>query len=387
MHELVVDITRLLARGLEGRLPTGVDRVSLEYLRHFGDRASALVRFAGRWVILEGAEARLVFDELLAPSTHFVRLVRIGVARGYLLGWREHTRSLLLNTGHSGLDQTDYALQLGRRGMLPVFFLHDIIPLTHPEYCRAGETAKHQQRLSTMLQNGKGVIVNSEDTRDALEYFAARDQSVMPPCVVAPLAPATLPQPALCPPMDKPYFVMLGTIEPRKNHLLVLHIWRQLVEEFGDAAPRLVIIGQRGWECEQVVDLLDRCEALQGYVFEKRRCTDAELSTWLAYARALLFPSFVEGFGMPLVEALSVGVPVVASDLPVFREIVGNIPEYLDPLDGVGWKRVILEYAQSLSHTRQAQCLRLKGLHIATWKEHFDLVDSFLDQIVSVATA
>ncbi len=59
-----------------------------------------------------------------------------------------------------------------------------------------------------------------------------------------------------------------------------------------------------------------------------------ELSNWLAHARALLFPSFAEGFGLPVVEALSVGTPVIATDLPAFREAAGSIPEYLDPLDG-----------------------------------------------------
>lgn len=77
--------------------------------------------------------------------------------------------------------------------------------------------------------------------------------------------------------MIEHYFVVLGTIEPRKNHLLLLQVWRQLIEELGLAAPRLVIIGQRGWECEQVVDLLDRCEVLRGVVLEK---TDVVMLKW-----------------------------------------------------------------------------------------------------------
>ncbi|MDP2368654.1 glycosyltransferase family 4 protein, partial [Rhodoferax sp.] len=356
MRELVIDVTRLLSRGLQGRLPTGVDRVSLEFLRHFGDRATALVRIAGRWVILNGTDSRRVFDELLAPSDSFGLVLRWCVGKGYALRWSAHAQCVLLNTGHSGLDQPDYAVQVRRRGMLPIFFLHDLIPLTHPEYCRAGEAAKHQQRLSTMIQEGRGLIVNSMDTQDTLERFASREGWPLPPCAVAHLAPATLLQPALARPVAEPYFVMLGTLEPRKNHLLILHLWRQLIGELGSAAPRLVIIGQRGWECEQVVDLLERCEILRSHVTEQSNCSDAELATWLTHSQALLFPSFVEGFGMPLVEALMLGVPVIASDLPVFQEIAANIPEYLDPLDGVGWRRVILDYAQAQSQLRQAQC-------------------------------
>ena len=181
--------------------------------------------------------------------------------------------------------------------------------------------------------------------------------------------------------MIEHYLVVLGTIEPRKNHLLLLQVWRQLIEELGLAAPRLVIIGQRGWECEQVVDLLDRCEVLRGVVLEKNRCSDAEMATWLFHAQALLFPSFIEGYGMPLVEALQMGVPVLASDLPVFREIAGDIPEYLHPIDGVGWRRLILEYAKCGGAARRAQCVRLCGFLSPTWEQHFVVVETLLAQV------
>ena len=192
---------------------------------------------------------------------------------------------------------------------------------------------------------GYGIIANSAATLEELTAYAKAHGLPMPPATVALLAPARLPEPAVDAPLNKPYFVMLGTIEPRKNHWLMLQLWRQLIERLGEHAPRLVIIGQRGWECENVVDLLERCESLKGFVFEYSVCSDAELATWLHHAQALLFPSFAEGYGMPLVEALAQGVPVIASDLPVFREIAGDIPEYIDPLDGKRWSELIVEYA------------------------------------------
>ena len=375
---ITIDITRLLDRGLQGRLPTGVDRVSLEYVRHFRERARAMVRFAGRWLTLRESDSKRLFDELLEPSARFGQVVRMCVTRSYLSDWQRPRRHLLLNTGHSGLDRPDYSVQVQRRELQPIFFLHDLIPITHPEYCRPGESEKHHQRLKTMLLVGRGLVVNSADTRDALAAFAGQQGWPLPPCAVALLAPAQMANSVTQRPLAAPYFVTLGTIESRKNHLLLLHLWRQLVEELGDAAPRLVVIGQRGWECEQVVDLLDRCNALRGFVIEQSRCSDAELSSWLCHSQALLFPSFVEGFGMPLVEALALGVPVIASDLPVFREIAGNIPEYLNPLDGMGWRHMVIDYAQANSVSRQAQCLRMKGYRAPTWGQHFDVVDELI---------
>ena len=180
-----------------------------------------------------------------------------------------------------------------------------------------------------------------------------------------------------------PYFVMLGTIEPRKNHLLLLNVWRALVQRDGERAPRLVIVGQRGWECEQVLDLLDRCEALRGFVLERQGCDDTELATLLAHAQALLFPSFAEGYGMPMVEALAAGVPVLASDLPVFREVAGDVPEYLDPLDGPGWIRAIDDYAHTDGARRRAQLARMHGWQAPTWETHFDQVQALMRRCLS----
>ena len=81
------------------------------------------------------------------------------------------------------------------------------------------------------------------------------------------------------------------------------------------AAPRLLLCGRRGWENENVLDLLERCEALRGLVLELGTLPDSRVTELLAGARALLFPSFAEGYGLPVAEALALGVPVLCSDL------------------------------------------------------------------------
>jgi glycosyltransferase involved in cell wall biosynthesis len=184
--------------------------------------------------------------------------------------------------------------------------VHDLIPLTHPEYCRPGESERHASRMHAVLRSAAGILAISQGTMDQLREHAERQGLPMPPATVALLAPASLQAGAdTLRPIAAPYFVMLGTIEPRKNHLMLLQVWRHLAERLGEAAPHLVLIGQRGWECENVVDLLERCPGLRGLVHELPQCGDAQLARYLAHARALLFPSFAEGYGMPLAEAYS----------------------------------------------------------------------------------
>jgi glycosyltransferase involved in cell wall biosynthesis len=182
-------------------------------------------------------------------------------------------------------------------------------------------------------------------------------------------------------PLQQPYFVVLGNIEPRKNHWMLLQLWRRLVDQHAAAAPRLVIIGQRAWECENVVDLLERCRQLRAFVIERASCGDEELVNMLRHARALLYPSFVEGFGLPIAEALSLGVPVIASDLAVFREFAGEVPEYADPLDGRRWLELIADYAQPYSARRAAQTARMPNFSAPTWAHHFERVDHFVSDL------
>lgn len=381
MRRVLIDLTRLLDRTLQGRLPTGVDRVSLEYIRYFGDDAQALVRFAGRWLFFGHTDSRVLFAFVLGTSGVKAARIRVCVARACILNWRPPPAgTVLFNTGHSGLEHPGYARQVNRFGLRPLFFLHDLIPVSHPEYCRMGEAERHRRRLTTMLSVCSGLIVNSRATGAALEAYAQATGQSVPPWEVAFLAPAGLPVPAFESPLNVPYFVILGTIEARKNHLLLLHVWRQLVETQGDQAPGLVVIGQQGWECEQVLDLLERCEVLQGRVIQLPKCSDQALATWLYHARALLFPSFAEGFGMPLVEALALGVPVIASDLSAFREVAGDIPEYLDPLDGPGWKACILAYAGQESGLRRMQCERMTGYQVPSWRAHFECVERLMQR-------
>ena len=375
----VIDVTRLAARLLEGRQPTGVDRVSLAYLRHFQGSARALVRHWGRWALLDGSDSVRLFRALLRELPNPRRVVRTTVLRSLLRPWDAAPGCVLFNTGHSGLDLPDYGRRIQQRRLRPVYFLHDLLPLTHPEFFREGEASLHRRRLDTMARTGHALVLNSRRTEQDLLRHAAAAGLRLPPYAVAPLCPELLPAPAAESPMEQPYFVVLGTIEPRKNHLLLLHVWRELAQRDPHAVPKLVIIGHRGWECEQVIDMLERCEALQPHMLEIPDCNDHELSTWLRHARALLYPSFVEGFGLPMVEAMAHGVPVIASTLPVFREVAGDIPDYLDPLDGPGWASCLQEYASIASPRRAAQIDRLRGYAPKPWAEHFAGVHALLD--------
>ena len=124
----------------------------------------------------------------------------------------------------------------------------------------------------------------------------------------------------------RPYLVALGTIEPRKNHLRILGAWQRLKEP----RPSLVVIGRPGWECTEAVAALKE-EERRGDLIWLRGANDQLTFRYMAHARAVLYPSLLEGFGFPPLEAMSLGVPVLAGDTPALREVLDDGAVFCDP--------------------------------------------------------
>jgi glycosyltransferase involved in cell wall biosynthesis len=381
-RDLLLDVSRLIWRLWGDRLPTGIDRVCLEYVAHFGSRAQAVVQFRGRIFVLTPGSSDRLFDLLLGGGEGLRRrLVAIG-ARALPGARRSAPRPgmIYLNVGHTGLQEAALTAWIARNDVRAVYLIHDLIPITHPQFCRAGEAEKHAARIENALLSAAGIIGNSRATLDELQAFATERHLAMPPALPAWIGGCALPAQLTPKMLDRPHFVAIGTIEGRKNHRLLLKVWESLVGSMGNQSPILLIIGQRGWEADEVNAILDNPGALAGHVRELGRCDDEELAGWLAHARALLMPSFVEGFGLPVTEALSLGTPVIATNLPVYREVVGEIPTYVDALDVDGWETAIRAFADD-SPERERQKRAIAGYVAPDWRSHFAAVEDWLARL------
>lgn len=382
--DMLFDVSRMLWRAWGGQHPTGIDRACLAYIKHYRNDALAVLQRGGFTHVMGKVASAELFDLLLSHPKSFRRKLTGVLVRSFVKlekPLHKTGRPLYLNVSHSGLDQKGHARWVGRSDVRAVYFVHDLIPITHPQFARKGIPERHAERMRVVLQHAQGIIANSADSLDTLLSFAGQEGLALPPSLVAPLGVASLATSAnRAAPMSAPYFVILGTIEGRKNHLLLFRVWRRLIERLGDVAPKLVIVGQRGWCAEKVFEQLDHDLALRGHVIELGPCDDDILSAYLAHARALLFPTFVEGQGLPLSEALGAGVPAITSNLAVFKETTGDIPDYLDPEDDAGWEQAVMDYATPDSARRAAQIERMHGFVPPTWEAHFAWVDQWLTQ-------
>jgi glycosyltransferase involved in cell wall biosynthesis len=134
-----------------------------------------------------------------------------------------------------------------------------------------------------------------------------------------------------------------------------------------------VLVGRRGWENESVIDHLQRSKAVIRLVHEASDLSDRELAQLVGGAAALLSPSLAEGFDLPVVEAMTLRTPVIASDIPAHRELAGGTATLLDPVDGSAWLQAIASAARS--HQR--------GLSYGapTWSAHFAQVQAAIESV------
>ena len=233
------------------------------------------------------------------------------------------------------------AEQLKAKGVGIISVIYDLIPLTHPQFCDAGLVAVFDKWFDWIARTADGFMAISETIS---EQVAAEMTRRLGPVEAAKRWHGHF---HLGSELDQigrgrhgsaelqelfrsraPVYLMVSTIEPRKNHAYLLDAFELLWAQGSNA--RLCIIGKIGWKCDELVSRIRKHPEWNHRLFMFNRVNDAGLEFAYTQARALVFPSYVEGFGLPLVEAMQRRLPVFASDIPVFREIGGDFVSYFD---------------------------------------------------------
>jgi len=402
MTPVLLDITRLTSPSAL-TIPTGIDRVVRSYAEYLMTRPRPchfLGRFGGgSMVLLDSTGLRALLARLdgqhpwsgldvkgLVQPYRDASLRQLEAELRRLSLWHGPLRHLpnalqsgigggfcYLNTGHSNLDHNTVAAIRSIAGRI-VIMLHDTIPLDHPEWQTPTSVQRFKETIANISATADAVLANSLHTAERAQCWLERagrcppivtaHLGIDPPNDVAPFAQET------------PYFVQLGTIEPRKGHALSLAVWEELARQSDTPSPQLFIIGKRGWMNREVFDRLDNSPLMNRSVFEIGSCTDREKTAYLKGAAGLLFPSEAEGFGLPLLEAAQLNVPVLAADLPVFREFSDLDILYMGNRDVHKWVQAIKRLLKR--GTNPPPAAHHGSENIPTWQGHFSIVEPFL---------
>lgn len=250
------------------------------------------------------------------------------------------------------------AERLKAEGVGIVSVIYDLIPLTHPQFCDAGLVRVFDRWFEWIAQTADGFIAISatigDQVRAEVTRRLGREQAEKRWFDHFHLG-SELDLAAVSPRLDKtlvrlfdghaPVYLMVSTIEPRKNHAYLLDAFEQLWAKSSPAC--LCIVGRVGWKCDALIERIKSHSELNKRLFMFNQLDDAGLEHAYSHARALVFPSFVEGFGLPLVEGMQRGLPVMASDIPVFHEIGGDFMAYFDLHDTASLASLIERFEAS----------------------------------------
>ncbi len=429
---IVFDLLRLFL-GPATPTPRGIDRVDLAYARYLfstwpGDCVGVLptpvgMRLYDRRRVLRGLDMlealwregsarpdivlanveRRIRGKAGAPSDprhpmirklrSVPRLGRLLLAAGLPNGGSAIAaapdQAIYLNVGQLGWAAPWLVSWLRHRpDMRPVFMLHDAIPVERPDLVTPIGCTAHRRMLKTAAQHAAGLIFTTQAaTASILRVLESHGQPA--PRTISlhlPVAPSFLTsaepepgpdtEPALA---NHAYFVVVGAIEQRKNLLMLLNVWSRLRRLRSGRTPRLVIAGSPGRGGLPILRQLQTTGAADDVIVASGLPSPA-LRRLVANARAVLMPSWAEGFGLPIIEALAVGTPVLASDLASHREVGGELAVYLDPDDEAGWLREICRFADGDSTTAALKG-RVGAYRGTTPAEYFSRIANFLEDL------
>lgn len=233
-----------------------------------------------------------------------------------------------------------------RRGVKLVFMVYDILPLLRPEFFPAEIPPMVQRWLDAIGKVADGLVaISGTVQQETAAWLGAHLPQRLLPLPLghvhlgaditatqgADMANAAAAEPDLEKALAaRPTFLMVGTLEPRKGHALALAALEKIWAEGGEV--NLVVVGRLGWMKALGGPLRSHAQAGQK-LFWLERADDALLRRLYAESAALLALSDAEGFGLPLIEAAQHGLPVIARDIPVFREVAGSHAFYADGTD------------------------------------------------------
>jgi glycosyltransferase involved in cell wall biosynthesis len=245
-----------------------------------------------------------------------------------------------------------------------VVLVHDVIPVTDPEWMTPDAAVVFRHWVLGVLEHADLVLAVSNYSRLALVDYAKRQGLPVPPTETIRLGTGFHAEDVAAPRADiierlpSSYALFVSTLEPRKNHRLLVRLWRHLIERHGAAnVPSLVFVGQRGWMVEDLLVELVESRYLDGKIVLYSDLSDAELKE--IYRRCLfsVYPSVLEGFGLPVAESLEQGKLCVASRRAAIPEVGGELVDYIDPDNEVATLAVLERaiFDQAYRSAREAQ--------------------------------
>jgi len=235
---------------------------------------------------------------------------------------------------------------LRRQGVKAGVYVYDLIPLTHPHYFAIPLRLSYRTQFAKVMKVVDFACTISEFVAGDLRTALANNLQRSIPVAAVPLAQD---MPKQTTPVDdafreqtpRAFVLCVCTLEVRKNHLLLLDVWSNLHRKYGNDIPSLILVGKWGWKIKPFRTRLQKSRNVDGKIIVLGSLSEARLAHLYQSCLFTIFPSFVEGWGLPVGESLSFGRPCIASNASAIPEVGGDLVRYIDPYDTAAAQKMI----------------------------------------------
>lgn len=288
--------------------------------------------------------------------------------------------------------QAEWRRSLQRRGVPVIPVVYDLLPLHHPEFFSKAAVRQFRRWLDSVAECDGAISISRAVAHELAVWIGDTQASRVRPLLIdwfhlggdldqAPLVPSFSPAlSGLSPELGRrPTFLMVGTLEPRKGHQLVLDAVETLWSRGVDV--NLAIVGKQGWMVDKLARSIRARAALESRLLWLEATSDELLEHLYRASSALIAASVGEGFGLPLIEAASRGAPIIARDLAVFREALGNAACFFpNNCDSQTLAKILEDWLETYRTGEHPKPTRQK---ILTWKES---ADALFAAVLNIAT-
>lgn len=333
------------------------------------------------WVVRQGMRAprkalRAVRNRRPAPAVIDNR-VKIQPVKGDML--------LILCDWHESL-LVDRAVKLHSEGVKLSTVAYDMLPIVTPQY--SGHATERLTYFGTNIYPRCEVLfsISQHTKKDVTEWLKQLKLKVPRIDVfrlgddfqaTKPVRPkeAAFAQSKL---KGQDYLLCVGTIEARKNHTLLYYTYK-LAHQRGIELPKIVVVGRRGWRTEDMYELITTDPQTKDKFVMLHNVSDEEQSWLYQHCLFSVYPSFYEGWGLPIAESVSRGVPMACSNTSSMPEVAGDLVSYFSPVSTDECLAAIqgLLKPKELERARK----RAKKYKLATWDEAFNEVHNVLKEV------
>lgn len=326
------------------RTVTGIQRVVINLYRELceaGEEPSVICSSRDGLALVEAQPSAVafLFEALILGKTDRQQIIMLAAEVKYgAIPWFHAEHDILVLPGAYWIHDRSIFVDLQlRRNLSIVTFIHDVLIWRHPEFFPRVDRPPFLTGFLHVAALSSTIITSSRYVAAEVRAFCDAFGILSPPVQIigmanAPLAAAPQAGSKVARQLAERTFVLcVGTIEIRKNHILLLHVWDQLHAARGATAPILVFAGKRGWMVDDLFDAIASRSWCRTHLVELGSVDEATLAWLYANCRFTVFPSMAEGWGLPIGESLGVGVPCAAAGTTALPEAGGDLVVYFDP--------------------------------------------------------